>query len=226
MEEVKLPVDTVDVIVSEWMGYALLYESMLNSVLHARDKWLVPGGVLLPDQATIYVSAIEDHDYKAEKVTWWESVYGFDMSCMKSMVMREPLVDVVDPGQVVTGYQPVFKFDVANVTVADLSFDVPFELQITRDDYVHALVLHFDTAFARCHAKPVLPTGPANIYTHWKQTVFYLSEVLTAQAGEIIHGRLTCRPNAKNHRHMDFDLTVKFEGALGSADFSQHYEMR
>jgi len=26
---------------SEWMGYALLYESMLNSVLFARDKWMV-----------------------------------------------------------------------------------------------------------------------------------------------------------------------------------------
>ena len=28
----------VDVIVSEWMGYALLFESMLDSVLHARDR--------------------------------------------------------------------------------------------------------------------------------------------------------------------------------------------
>lgn len=31
----------VDVIVSEWMGYCLLYESMLPTVLAARDKWLV-----------------------------------------------------------------------------------------------------------------------------------------------------------------------------------------
>jgi type I protein arginine methyltransferase len=29
----------VDVIVSEWMGYALLFESMLDTVLHARDRW-------------------------------------------------------------------------------------------------------------------------------------------------------------------------------------------
>lgn len=27
-----------DVLVSEWMGYALLFESMLDSVLHARDR--------------------------------------------------------------------------------------------------------------------------------------------------------------------------------------------
>jgi hypothetical protein len=31
----------VDIIISEWMGYFLLYESMLDTVLYARDKWLV-----------------------------------------------------------------------------------------------------------------------------------------------------------------------------------------
>ena len=41
VEDVELPVDKVDIIVSEWMGYCLFYESMLDTVLHARDKWLV-----------------------------------------------------------------------------------------------------------------------------------------------------------------------------------------
>lgn len=44
---------SVDVLVSEWMGYCLLYESMLSSVLFARDKWLKPGGAILPDTATM-----------------------------------------------------------------------------------------------------------------------------------------------------------------------------
>ena len=41
VEEVELPVDKVDIIISEWMGYCLFYESMLNTVIYARDKWLV-----------------------------------------------------------------------------------------------------------------------------------------------------------------------------------------
>lgn len=41
VEEVELPVEKVDIIISEWMGYCLFYESMLNTVLYARDKWLV-----------------------------------------------------------------------------------------------------------------------------------------------------------------------------------------
>lgn len=43
VEEVSLPdvVEKVDIIISEWMGYCLFYESMLNTVIFARDKWLV-----------------------------------------------------------------------------------------------------------------------------------------------------------------------------------------
>ena len=43
MEEVVLPdgIEKVDIIISEWMGYCLFYESMLNTVIYARDKFLV-----------------------------------------------------------------------------------------------------------------------------------------------------------------------------------------
>lgn len=68
MEEVVLPVDKVDIIISEWMGYFLLYESMLDSVLYARDKYLVKGGLMFPDEATMYIAAIEDQEYKEEKI--------------------------------------------------------------------------------------------------------------------------------------------------------------
>lgn len=68
LEDVTLPVQTVDIIISEWMGYFLLYESMLDTVLLARDKYLAPDGLLFPDQATIYLAAIEDQDYKEEKI--------------------------------------------------------------------------------------------------------------------------------------------------------------
>lgn len=52
MEEIDLPVPKVDIIVSEWMGYFLLYESMLNTVLYARDKWLEAGtGTILPGKS-------------------------------------------------------------------------------------------------------------------------------------------------------------------------------
>lgn len=47
----------VDIIVSEWMGYALLFETMLDSVFAARDRWLRPGGAMMPDRASLFVAA-------------------------------------------------------------------------------------------------------------------------------------------------------------------------
>ena len=57
-KNVELQPHSVDVLLSEWMGYCLLYESMLSSVLYARDRWLKPGGAILPDTATIVSSPL------------------------------------------------------------------------------------------------------------------------------------------------------------------------
>lgn len=100
IEDIDLPVDKVDVIVSEWMGYFLFYESMLDTVLYARDKWLREGGIILPDRASLSLVAVEDGDYKAEKINFWDNVYGFDMSCIRNLAILEPLVDSVTPQQV------------------------------------------------------------------------------------------------------------------------------
>merc|ERR1711922_50020 len=44
-EDIDLPTQ-VDIIVSEWMGFYLLHESMLDSVIRARDKHLQDDGVM------------------------------------------------------------------------------------------------------------------------------------------------------------------------------------
>ena len=44
-DDLNVPLQ-VDVIVSEWMGYALLFESMLDSVLYARDRYSLATYVL------------------------------------------------------------------------------------------------------------------------------------------------------------------------------------
>jgi protein arginine N-methyltransferase 1 len=54
VEEVELPVPKVDIIISEWMGYFLLYESMLDTVLYARDKWLVKDGSGIVNKIPIF----------------------------------------------------------------------------------------------------------------------------------------------------------------------------
>jgi len=78
-----LPVKEVDIIISEWMGYYLIYESMLDCVLWARDKYLKKDGLLFPDRAVMFLTTVEDDEYFNSKINFWDNVYGVDMSCIK-----------------------------------------------------------------------------------------------------------------------------------------------
>jgi|ERR1711934_687516 len=226
IEEIELPVDKVDVIISEWMGYFLFYESMLDSVLFARDKWMKPDGIMLPDKASLSIAAIEDEDYKEDKINWWNRVWGYDMSAIREVAMHEPLVDVVESRAVVTDYHELHAVDVSVVKKEDVMFKQDFKLNVKRNDYIHAFVCHFDIWFSKCHKIVHFSTGPEYPYTHWKQTVFYLNEVLMVTQGDTITGTVTCSQNAKNHRDLDILIEYQFEGKMGKIEAKQQYCLR
>ena len=76
VEDIDVDLEDVDIIVSEWMGYALLFESMLSSVRHiahfhnptydnfkvlyARDRWLRPDGLVFPDKARLLMAGASE----------------------------------------------------------------------------------------------------------------------------------------------------------------------
>lgn len=228
VEEVELPdgIEKVDIIISEWMGYCLFYESMLDTVLYARDKWLTPEGLLFPDKCSLYVCGIEDRQYKDEKINWWSDVYGFNMSAIRKVAILEPLVDVVDPKQVVTSHSQLIEIDLYTVKKADLDFKASFELICKRNDYMQALVTFFTVEFTKCHKKLGFSTSPDSQYTHWKQTVFYLDDYLTVKHNERVYGTLAIKPNAKNNRDLDIKLKIDFEGELSEVHETNQYRMR
>jgi protein arginine N-methyltransferase 1 len=224
VEEISLPVDKVDIIISEWMGYFLLYESMLDTVLYARDKWLNTGGLIFPDKAQLFLTAIEDAEYREDKINFWDNVYGYNMQCIKQMAMIEPLVDTCDPKQVISTAKAVLNIDIYTVKKEELDFTADYELEFARDDYFHALVAYFDVEFSKTHAKLAFSTGPKSQYTHWKQTVFYLNEAIAVNEGEKVVGTISVKRNSKNPRDLDIEISYAIKGK--TAPISQSYRLR
>eukprot|EP00943_MAST-04B_sp_MAST-4B-sp1_P003018 g3018.t1 len=228
VEEVELPngIEEVDIIISEWMGYFLLYESMLDTVLVARDKFLKKGGLLFPDKATLYIAAIEDGEYMNEKIHFWDNVYGFDMSSIKELAYLEPLVDTVDGEAVVTNQVKILDVDIETVTKEELDFFGEFKLSGMKSDYVHAFVAYFDCTFSKSHKPIKFSTSPHAEYTHWKQTVFYLQNPIAINPGEMINGKISCKRNAKNPRDLDITIEYDFEGDSGAVKAKHDYRLR
>lgn len=228
VEEVELPegIQKVDVIISEWMGYCLLYETMLPTVLYARDKWLAPNGIIMPDKATMYMTAIEDRKYKDSKVNWWENVYGFDFSMMKDVVVYEPLVDTCNSSQMICKAAKFKEIDLYTVKVEDLAFKSSFTMKANRDDYVHALLCFWSCEFSKTKGRIRFSTGPADENTHWKHVIFYLKDVITICQGEAVSVDFEMAPNETNKRDLEIKIKTDFTGSKSELHESSQYKMR
>ncbi|KFP29055.1 Protein arginine N-methyltransferase 3, partial [Colius striatus] len=210
IEEVNLPLEKVDVIISEWMGYFLLFESMLDSVIYAKDKYLAEGGSVYPDMCTISLVAVGDMKNHENKVLFWEDVYGFDMSCMKKAVIPEAVVEVLDPNTLISTASVIKCIDCNTASIPDLEFSSDFTLSITRSTKCTAIAGYFDVFFEKnCHSKVLFSSGPQCTKTHWKQTVFLLDKPIPVEAGETLSGKVTVRKNRKDPRALLITFSMK-----------------
>ena len=83
IEDIELP-EKVDVIVSVFTGNMLYMEDLLPSLFRARDRWLKPGGVLIPDAAQLVVAPAEAIGFHDEWIGAWSRPHlGFDFSHLR-----------------------------------------------------------------------------------------------------------------------------------------------
>ncbi|CCW63012.1 unnamed protein product [Phytomonas sp. EM1] len=218
--------EKVDIIISEWMGYFLLYESMLNTVLYARDRWGTPDVKILPDRANMYACGIKDPQYKETKFNVWDNVLGLDFSYFKRLSYIEPFVDTVEQDQIITDIVQFFSFHINTVKEEDLSFVREFTLVARCTESLDAISVHFDTPFGAGHELVVLETSPLLPPTHWQQTVLFLYHPLQMEKGEKAVFTISCMPNTGNPRDLDISLHVDFDGALQSCHYDQEFRLR
>lgn len=188
VENITLPVDKVDIIVSEWMGYMLLYESMLDSVLHARDRFLAPSGLMVPSQTRLVISAITGARLWRERIDFWKNAYSFDMGdAMTGPYFAEGLVDIVDKEEVVTSECIVRDINSHSATPQSLEFHSDFTISatLTEKTTVRAFLTHFDTFFSPIPGTKghVAPDHPVHIHTFAHD--LYNSEVQPINTGDL-----------------------------------------
>ncbi|KAG7016611.1 putative protein arginine N-methyltransferase 6, partial [Cucurbita argyrosperma subsp. argyrosperma] len=155
VEDVRID-DGVDVIISEWMGYMLLYESMLGSIIYARDRWLKPGGLILPSSATLYMAPVTQSDRYGESIDFWRSVYGIDMSAMlplaKQCAFEEPSIETISGENVLTWPEVVRTmcpfFDCYTVSSGELEFVTKsYKFKSMMRAPLHGFAFWFDVKF-------------------------------------------------------------------------------
>ena len=227
-EDLELPCQ-VDIIISEWMGYMLLRESMLDSVIRARNRWMKPTGTMFPSHATMLWAAVSYEDDRRQKaseyqgsITEWQKFagemqrfYQLDMSALAEPYQKEQLDYYIYSSlwtelqtEHIIGQPSVIKRlnlntctleDSAGVPSTPFNILVPFPVRIS--GYASWFTVDFNGSTASPAAKRVtLSTGPEVGYTHWGQQVFYLRDPVDCSGEMTLHGTVEMVRQEKNKR--------------------------
>ena len=242
IEEVTLPVQQVDVIVSEWMGYCLLYEAMLDSVIWARDRYLAPGGLMVPSHATLRLSLFADDDYITDKFAFWNSVYGFKMSCMQEKAYDDIIIRTVKSDAVPSRSEtflelPLHTVKQDHLTVSGARFSLTAEREA---DDLHGFVIHFDIFFTTDHTDPLsaakvgFTTSPLDAETHWQQALALIDSskfrAPSLKIGDSVFGQIALRKGSTNSRELEIHIEWKLRSAdeddTSSKMMQQTWQMR
>lgn len=133
IEDENIGIPQVDIIISEWMGFFLLYEGMLDSIIFARDKYLKKGGFLFPEKARLFIAAMDDEYYKNKKFSFFtNNKYNLNLSAIKTPIESNIYNDIFPTDQIISdlnGFK-IFDIDLNTVKVSDLDFVVDYDLNI------------------------------------------------------------------------------------------------
>lgn len=208
---------------------------MLDSVLVARDRFLRPGGLLVPSQCSILLSAVSSPSFTSSEISFWDDVYGFKMSCMKEGIEKEAEITVLPQSEVVSTTCGIRDILINKETLKDVEgFKSEFELRIITpgQSKVHGFFGWFDTFFTiNNRAIPSLSldtndgaldqpgevqftTGPQGTPTHWKQTLFLLQDGgIDVQEGDVLKGSFGCKKRKEeNSRELEVEMVWRKEG--------------
>eukprot|EP01038_Epipyxis_sp_PR26KG_P005788 gene5788-7986_t len=240
VEDLQLPCP-VDIIVSEWMGYILLRESMLDSVIRARDKWLKPGGCMFPSHATMYWGAVsfeedrlgKSNEFMSSMSEWdkfsneMQRFYDIDMSALSDSYIKEQqdyyvyssLWTELKIEHVIGQSVVIKKLDLTTCTLADAEcvHKTPFEILTPFPIRISGFAGWFTVNFNGSTENPVsqrvtLSTGPEAGYTHWGQQVFYLKDAVDCSSDTRLHGTVEMLRQEKNKRLYSMNIDLLVDG--------------
>ncbi|KAI3896066.1 hypothetical protein MKW92_000160 [Papaver armeniacum] len=234
VEDITLP-EKVDVIISEWMGYFLLRESMFDSVIVARDRWLKPTGMMYPSHARMWVAPIRSglgdqkmSDFEACMGDWsnflkeTKTYYGVDMSVLtnsfgaeqKKYYLQTSIWNNLHPHQVIGKPCIIKEMDCLTATL--------LESLITEDrTRLCGFAGWFDVHFRGNKENPAkteveLTTAPSmENGTHWGQQVFLLHPSIHVKEGDELNVSFSMDRSKENHRLMEVELGCEMREASG-----------
>ncbi|KAH8338466.1 hypothetical protein KR059_006003, partial [Drosophila kikkawai] len=208
IQEIRLPcgLKYVDIIVSEWLGHSVFVDSLFREVIFAREKWLVKGGIIIPNMANLYVSGISEHRRPILQV----NLAGKHSKVWEKVCLLE---DHVTKEQLITDKFLIKTVDLCTASLDDDAFRLPIKLKALKDGSLGAVVLHAEVAFSgvKGRVRRLFSTSPGQPRTYLRQTILFVDDPVEVAEHQLLRGVLGMCPNPKEHRGVQYSLSFREE---------------
>ncbi|MGJ8696619.1 MAG: methyltransferase domain-containing protein [Verrucomicrobiaceae bacterium] len=209
METLELP-EKVDVIVSEWLGGYGVDENLLPIVIQARDRWLKPGGLMIPGTTTSWMAPAYDK-YLQEEIDFWNGQpYGVDLSILSDDAQRrsEPSCHHIKPDDLACEAQHMWTIDSHTCTAdrANGTFEAKLEFIAESNTVINSLAAWFETKSALTVELSNAPSCPD---THWGRTVFPIGKTVFVEKGTRIKVHFVHEPYGKGHSNAKWSVEIE-----------------
>jgi protein arginine N-methyltransferase 1 len=165
--------ETVDVIVSEWMGHCLFYEAMLEPLLALRDRYLSRDGIMIPAEVSLHAGLVCDADLLEDLSFLRDQPYDLDFSPIAHVPFEQTDLVTLEPDSLLEGCAHLGSLNMRTICKAD----TPRVFSGTLNTYKKADIIALCGWFSAELSEGVtLSTGPNDIPTHWDQILFPLPE--------------------------------------------------
>lgn len=237
IEEIVLP-EKVDIIISEPIGFLLVHERMLESYAIARDRFLKPGGLMMPTTGSIILAPLTDDTlYKEQlaKIQFWNcsDFYGVDLTATLEAAQKQyfsqPVVGNFSSSSLISLSRTVHEIDFNQVTCEELQdFTINFSFTIDTTAIMHGIGGWFDINFIGSKETVCLSTSPDCPGTHWYQCRLLLGDPIAVNKGQSISGSLHFIANEKFSYYIDMDVqldgtTIRSQNRINLHDQMYHY---
>lgn len=213
IEDFVLPNNAkVDIIISEWMGFYLLHEGMLDSVIFARDHFLKQNGLIFPEYATLYAVPCS----LPSMFEKWDNIDGVSMKAfgkhLRTAASRKPEICTVEASHLIAGSEVILWVDLKDITSTDLDEIKIKHLQVATSSSIYqSICLWFTCTFPSSNFEPViLSTDPQDTQTHWKQTAIVLPTSVRVERKEPIAYEISLKRDTTsgNSRRYNIELEM------------------
>lgn len=143
---IALP-ELADVIVSDLHGVLPLFQQHIVTIADARARLLAPGGTLIPQSESLWVTAVEaPKEHQEIASPWTENAYGFDMAPARRIVANTFSRAAFDASQVLAEPRQFGTLDYR--TIEDPNLRAEVTLSASRRATGHGLAIWFDSTLA------------------------------------------------------------------------------